>query len=148
MKIGEICNREVVFVHRDEDLITAAGLMRQYHVGDVVVVEERDGKRVPVGILTDRDLVVKVLARGLEPAHLKVVEVMSGGVETVEEGFGVLETIERMRASAIRRQPVVDKAGTLVGIVTMDDMIDLLAEALGDLARLIVREQRRETVSG
>lgn len=147
MAIGEICNREVVIVHRDESIRTAASLMRQYHVGDVVVVEERQGKRIPIGILTDRDLVVKVIARGLDPDHLRVTEAMSAGVETVSETAEILPTIERMRDSAIRRLPVVNYHGDLVGIVTMDDMIDLLAEMLEDLSRIVRRELQRETVS-
>lgn len=147
MAIGEICNREVVIVHRGESVRTAAALMRQYHVGDVVVVEERQEKRIPVGILTDRDLVVKVVARGLDPDHLRVGDVMSAGVETVAETAEILPTIEKMRDEAIRRLPVVDDRGALVGIVTMDDMIDLLAEMLDDLSRLVRRELQREAVS-
>ncbi|BCX81075.1 hypothetical protein MIT9_P0653 [Methylomarinovum caldicuralii] len=144
MTVGNICNREVVIVHRDEDVLAAARLMRQFHVGSVVVVEEQDGKRIPVGIVTDRDIVVKVLARGLEPAHLRVQEIMSAGAETVAETAEILPTVERMRDAAIRRLPVVAADGSLVGIVTLDDLIDLLAEMLGDLARLVKREQQRE----
>ncbi len=147
MTIGEICNREVVIIHRDESILTAARLMRQYHVGDVVVVEECQGKRIPIGIVTDRDLVVKVIARGLDPAHLRVTEVMSAGLETVSETADILPTIERMCDAAIRRLPVLDEDGALVGIVTMDDMIDLLAEMLEDLSRIVRRELQRETVS-
>ncbi len=146
MAIGEICDQEVVIVHRGESVRTAA-LMRRYHVGDVVVVEERQEKRIPVGILTDRDLVVKVVARKLDPDHLQVGDVMSAGVETVVETAEILPTIEKMRDEAIRRLPVVDDRGALVGIVTMDDMIDLLAEMLDDLSRLVRRELQREAVS-
>ncbi len=145
MTVGEICSREVVIVHRDEDLISAAKLMRQYHVGNVVVVEERDGKRIPVGILTDRDIVVKVFAQELEPHHLAIAEVMTAGVETISETEEILPTADRMCTLGIRRLPVVDDAGALVGIVTMDDLIDLLAEELRDLAAIAAREQRRET---
>ncbi len=72
---------------------------------------------------------------------------MSAGVETVAETAEILATIEKMRDEAVRRLPVVDDQGTLVGIVTMDDMIDLLAEMLDDLSRLVRRELRRETIS-
>lgn len=145
MTIGEICSREVVIAHRDENLLSAAKLMRQYHVGDVVVVEERDGKRIPIGMLTDRDIVVKVVAQELDPCHLAIAEVMTAGLETIRETEEILPTAERMRTLGIRRLPVVDDAGALVGIVTMDDLIDLLAEELRDLAAIAAREQRRET---
>ncbi|MBN2702049.1 MAG: CBS domain-containing protein [Methylothermaceae bacterium] len=144
MTIGEICNREVVIVHKDENVIVAAQLMRQHHVGDVVVVEEREGQKVPVGILTDRDMVVKVLAGKLDPSHLNVAEVMSAGLETVNEGEETFPCAERMRGLGIRRLPVVNTAGELVGIVTLDDLIDLLAEQLRDLAAVTTRERRRE----
>lgn len=140
MTVGEICSREVVIVYRDEDLISAAKLMRQYHVGDVVVVEERDGRRIPVGILTDRDIVVKVIAQELEPRHLTIAEVMTAGVETISELEEILPTAERMRTLGIRRLPVVDDAGALIGIVTMDDLIDLLAQELCDLAAIAARQ--------
>ncbi|WP_460036095.1 CBS domain-containing protein [Methylothermus subterraneus] len=145
MMIGEVCCREVVIAKRDEPLIFAARLMRQYHVGDVVVVEERDGKCIPIGILTDRDMVVKVLAQGLDPHHLAIADVMSVGVETIGETEEIFSAAERMRAFGIRRLPVVDKAGALVGILAMEDVIDLLAEELRDLAAISVRERRRET---
>ncbi|MFN3920112.1 MAG: CBS domain-containing protein [Methylohalobius sp.] len=144
MTVGEVCSREVVIVQRNEALIAAAKLMRQYHVGDVVVVEEQEEKRIPIGILTDRDLVVKVLARELDPRHLTVAEVMSAGVETVGEAEEVFPTAERMCALGIRRMPVVDSAGGLVGILTLDDLIDLLAEELRLLAAVAARQQRRE----
>ncbi len=145
MSVGEICGREVVIVHREEGLIAAAKLMRQYRVANVVVVEEREDKRIPVGILTDRDIVIKVLAQELEPRHLAVADVMTVGVEAIHEAEEIFAAAERMRAFGIRCLPVVDNVGALVGIVTMDDLIDLLAEELRNLATLAVREQRRET---
>ncbi|MCX8049819.1 MAG: CBS domain-containing protein [Methylohalobius sp.] len=144
MTVGEVCSREVVIISSNESVLVAAKLMRQYHVGDLVVVEEREGKRVPVGILTDRDIVVKILAQELDPPHLRVSEVMSAEIETIGENDEVFFAADRMRASGVRRLPVIGHDGGLVGIVTLDDLIDLLAEELRLLATVATRQQRRE----
>ncbi len=144
MAIGEICNREVVVVTRETSVAEAAQLMRQHHVGDVIVVMEEGGRRTPVGILTDRDVVVEVVAAGLDPATLTVGEIMAPDLATVKEKTGVFEAIRYMRDKGVRRMPVVGEGGELVGIVALDDLLDLLAEELGSLARLVAREQNRE----
>lgn len=97
MAIGEICNREVVVVTRETPVVEAAQLMRHHHVGDVVVVLEEAGLRTPVGILTDRDIVVEVVAAGLDPAGLKVGDIMAPDLATVREDTGVFEAIRYMR---------------------------------------------------
>lgn len=147
MAIGEICNREVVVVTPDTSAAEAAQLMRQHHVGDVVVVMEEGGRRTPEGILTDRDLVVEVVAAGLDPAVLKVGEIMAPDLATVQENTGVFEAIRYMRDKGVRRMPVVDAGGNLVGILALDDLLDLLAEELNALASLVAREQNKESRS-
>lgn len=145
MAIGEICNREVVVVTRETPVVEAAQLMRQHHVGDVVVVMEEGGLRTPLGILTDRDIVVEAVAAGLDPATLKVGEIMTPDLATVQENTGVFEAIRYMRDKGVRRMPVVDANADLIGILALDDLLDLLAEELGALARLVAREQNRES---
>lgn len=147
MAIGEICNREVVIVAREAPVIAAARLMRQYHVGDLVVVDELAGLRRPVGIVTDRDIVIEVVAMEVAPEALRVGDIMSAELATVRETEGVYETIRYMRDKGIRRLPVVDRDGWLQGIVTLDDLLILLAEEMGELARLIGREMDREQAS-
>jgi CBS domain-containing protein len=144
MAVGEICSRVVVFARRGETLREAAQVMREHHVGALVVVEERGGVRVPVGMLTDRDIVVAAVAKGLDADGLRVEEVMTTDLATAGETDGVSDCIARMRARGVRRMPVVDGRGGLVGIVTADDFLDLLAEELSALARMVVSEQRRE----
>jgi CBS domain-containing protein len=144
MGIGEICSREVVFARRGELVRDAARLMREHHVGALVVVDEREGLRVPVGVVTDRDIVVAVVAKGLDADGLRVEELMSGELATAADTDGISECIARMRARGVRRMPVVDARGALVGILTADDLLDLLAEELAGLARTITNEQRRE----
>jgi CBS domain-containing protein len=98
MAIGEICSREVVFVRRGESARDAARLMREHHVGALVVVDERDGLRVPAGVITDRDIVVAVVAKGLDADGLRVEEMMSGEVTTAQETESISQCIARMRA--------------------------------------------------
>ena len=144
MAIGEICNREVVYVNRDVTVHAACKLMRHYHVGSLVVVDEADGKRVPVGILTDRDIVVEIDAMDLDPKVITAGDIMSEELVTVAENHGVLETIEIMRFKGVRRMPIVDADGRLIGIVTIDDLLEVLAEELTDIARIVSREQSHE----
>ena len=101
MPVSEICNREVVIVKRDTTVNEAAILMRQHHVGDVVVVEERNGLRVPVGIVTDRDLVVEIMAPELAKMTITVGEIMAPKLATVRGNTGVFEAIQYMREEGV-----------------------------------------------
>lgn len=144
MTIGTICNRDTVFTTRNSSIVDAAQLMRDHHVGDLVVVDEQAGRRVPVGIVTDRDLVIEILARQVEPGSVTIGDIMSGELVTARESDGLFDTLQRMRAKGVRRVPVVDAGGALAGIVAVDDFLDLLAEEISALARLVSREQARE----
>lgn len=144
MPVGDICIREVFIATPDTTVLEAAQLMRENHVGDLLVMDPSKGSRVPVGIVTDRDIVVAVVAPDLDPALLTVGDVMSSELETALEDQGVFETIQQMRSAGVRRIPVVTRQGDLVGIVSIDDLIQLLAEEMTELAKLISREQRRE----
>ncbi|SFM34055.1 CBS domain-containing protein [Nitrosomonas nitrosa] len=145
MSIGEICNREVVVVQPEDTVLQAAKLMRQHHVGSVLVVDQHNGKPVPVGIVTDRDLVVEVMATELDPETITVSDIMVPDFAMVKEETGVFETIQYMRNKSVRRLPVVDKEGRLIGIIALDDLLTLLSEELNALAKLVAREQKKET---
>jgi len=144
MPIGEFCNREVVFATRETSIPEAAQLMRKFHVGDLVIVDEVDGKRVPVGIVTDRDIVIEIVSQSLDFNEFSVGDIMSPQLISVQEKEGVFETIRLMRAKGIRRIPVVNQEGGLEGIVSADDILDLLAEEMTELAKVVPREQERE----
>lgn len=143
MPIGEICNREVVFSYPNHTVREAALLMREYHVGDLVVVEE-NGKRKPVGIVTDRDIAISIVALGLDPDVITVGDIMGPELVTVRENQGVFETIQQMRLKGVRRLPIVGEEGALVGIVAVDDLVALFADELSELSKVIVREQMVE----
>ncbi|MGZ8945108.1 MAG: CBS domain-containing protein [Methylococcaceae bacterium] len=89
MPIGEFCNREVVFATRETSIPEASQLMRQYHVGDLVIVDEVGGKRVPVGIVTDRDMVIKIIFQSLDFNEFSVGDIMSPQLVSVLETEGV-----------------------------------------------------------
>jgi len=147
MTVGEICTRKVIIASRDTSICEAARLMREYHAGDLVVTDELGDKRTPVGIVTDRDIVIEVLAEGLNPQGLTVGEIMADSVVTVNERDSVFEALRVMRSEGIRRAPIVDGSGALIGIVSLDDLLELIAEEVGDLASLIREERRKEEVS-
>ena len=147
MPISEVCNREVVIVQPGETVLEAAQIMRRHHVGDVVVVEERGGRRVPVGIVTDRDLVLEVMAPQIDPATVTVKDILTTDLVTIKKDAGLFEAIEYMHAKGVRRLPVVDGNGGLVGILTLDDLIELLADEMAALARLVKHEQKKETTN-
>ena len=144
MRIGDICTIQTIHCTRDETVQGAALLMRKYHVGDLVVVDQAEHERLPVGIITDRDIVVSVIALGLDPASLLVGDLMSDELLTSSEDDDVYETIERMRFRGIRRAPVVNRAGGLAGIVSVDDLLEFLAEEMGELSRISSHQQAHE----
>ena len=144
MTVGQICNRVVVFAFRNTPLPDAAKLMRENHIGSVVIVDESARGRIPVGMLTDRDIAIAVVAQALDPRTLTAGEVMSGELVTANEQDDMLDTLQRMRRRGIRRVPVLTAAGTLAGIVTLDDLLELVAEQLGDVVKAIATEQSRE----
>lgn len=144
MRVGEVCNREVVVTSKSATLLETAKLMRSQHVGDVVVVEELPDGVHPVGILTDRDIVVELIAEEVPLDAVTAGDVMSFELVTASEADDLLDTVKRMRNKGIRRLPVVGGNGVLVGILTVDDLIDLVAEQLTDLVRLITHECDQE----
>ena len=144
MTISAICSREVITVHRDATVLHAAMLMRQYHVGDVIVIEDREGRAVPVGILTDRDIVIELVATDLDCRVITVGDIMLAHLTVVKEDVGIFEAIQLMSSKGIRRLPVVDKNGSLLGIVTLDDVLQLLAKEFDALAKLVRHEQKNE----
>jgi CBS domain-containing protein len=144
MHIGDISTVQAVYCKRDESVQGAALLMRKHHVGDLIVVEQPDTEKIPVGIVTDRDIVVSVIALGLDPASLLVGDIMTDDLLTVGEHDDVYETIERMRFRGIRRVPVVNAAGGLSGVISADDLLEFLADEMSELSRISPHQQAHE----
>lgn len=144
MSVGEYCNREVIITDRDTTILEAAKLMRQHHVGSLIVVDEQNGKKMPVGILTDRDIVVELLAAEIDLDSVSIGDAMSYELITATERDDLMETVEKMRGWGVRRVPVIGGDGSIVGILAADDMIELIAEQMNNLAKLITVEKIRE----
>ena len=147
MNIGEICVRDVVICPASTPVVEAARLMRERHVGDLVVVEERNNRRVPVGLITDRDIAVEVVALNAPLEKLTIGDIMGGNLATVSESEDVFRTLELMRRKSVRRLPVVDHRGALVGVIAMDDLLEILAEELTLMVKLIARQPTQEARS-
>jgi CBS domain-containing protein len=144
LTVGEICTRSVTIAFRSTPLNGAARLMRENHVGSLVVVEETGGMRVVVGILTDRDIVTAVVAADLEPATLRTEDVMSTDLITAREDDSLIDLVRSMRRKGVRRVPVVGAQGELVGLATLDDVLDVLSQELSLLVAAIDNEGKRE----
>jgi CBS domain-containing protein len=136
MAIGEICTRNVVTIGREATIAQAAARMRQHRVGDLVVVERTNGGSVPVGIVTDRDVTVEVIALGLDPGQATVGSIAGDRLLTVREDEGMFEALRAMSDRGVRRAPVIDRHGRLTGIISIDDMLTLLAAELARIARI------------
>ncbi len=145
MTIGEFCNREVFTCHPAETVLDAARRMRDHHVGCLIVVAAAGGRSIPVGMVTDRDIVVFAVATGApDPGARHVGDIMSRSVTTARESEDLLDTLKLMRGRGVRRLPVVDEDGALVGLATFDDMLEHVAGEVAELSALVERELRRE----
>ena len=142
--VNSICNHNVATVSKTEGIADAAALMRAAHVGDLIVVELRGNAKVSVGILTDRDIVVGVVAKRVAPDAVTVGDSMTRNVLTVREDASLEFALREMRRHGVRRAPVVRANGDLVGVIAVDDVIQHLAVQLGRLADLIRIEQDAE----
>lgn len=144
MDVNLICNHNVATVGKGQGIVDAAALMREEHVGDLIVVEPRGNAHVPVGILTDRDIVVGVIAKKIAADAVTVGDAMTRNLLTVREDSTLEFALREMRRHGVRRAPVVRANGDLVGIIAADDIIQHLAVQLGRLADLIKLEQDAE----
>jgi CBS domain-containing protein len=147
MNVGQLCQREVVTAQQGDELRAAAQLMRSKHVGFLVVTEPVDGGRQRVaGVLTDRDIVVAVLAREVDARELKVGDVMSREPLLAEQSQPLESVLGLMREVGVRRVPVIDQDAYLVGVLSLDDVLEAMAEQLVNIAASIRSERRAERV--
>lgn len=137
MSVGRICQRDVDTAEPNETVYCLAERMHQRTIGALVVV---DDEARPMGIVTDRDLVIRVLAATRDPLTTPACDVMTPYPKTVKEDTPIELALQLMRSGAFRRLPVVGKKGQLVGIVTLDDIMMLLSEELRDVGKLIASE--------
>ena len=144
MRAGELCNREVVTAEPGMTIQEAAGLMREHHVGCLVVVRDNEGQVEPAGIVTDRDIVIELIAKGISLDDVTVGDIMTFALLKVGEDDTVFECAQRMRSRGVRRVPVITHSGALAGILALDDILSLLGEELSLLCKLAERETEQE----
>ncbi len=144
LNVGHIASRIVVVAERETPILRVAQLMRDNHIGAVIIIEGEPPRNRPIGVITDRDLVVEVLALELDYRVFTAGDIMTSNPTTVCETDAVFDAFERMQRSAVRRLPVVDAEGRLVGIVAFDDLVELLAQEMGNLAQTVRHAGKRE----
>ncbi len=144
MLLKDICTMDVVCCGRRTRVLEAARLMRQRHVGDLIVVDDPEEERTPIGIVTDRDLVLDVLGNGLDPAATEVASLIHRTLVIANESEDTAKVIDRMREHGVRRLPVVNNQGGVVGIVTLDDLLRVLVADASALLDVMVKGKRQE----
>jgi CBS domain-containing protein len=147
LNAGEVCIRDVDHAFRSLSVSEAARLMRERHVGCLVVVDETEKGRVVVGMLTDRDIVTAIVAKDVDPRTLRVGDAMSSDLVTARTGDSILDVLGLMRRKGVRRIPVVDADGVLVGLVALDDMLVVVADELRLIVQAIESERKREPIA-
>jgi len=144
MRIGEVCTRTVAIVRKTESINDAALVMRELGVGDVVVVESKNGVNEPVGMLTDRDIVLRGICERRDLDAATAFDFMTLAPVVAFEDESVFAVIEQMREHGVRRVPIVSQTGALVGIAAYDDLVELLTHALAGLVKIVERGRQRE----
>lgn len=144
MRAGELCIRDVVVANPEESVVEAARRMAELGVGDLVVVADQPGGLPrPIGIVTDRDLVIEVLARpDRVPASLTLADVMRRDLVLAFEDDDIEGVIAKMRQHTIRRIPIVDRHGGLQGILSIDDVLGWMRDQLQAATKLVERQGR------
>ena len=145
MKLKDLCVLDAVCCLPDITIAAAARAMRQNHVGDLIVIDDADEEREPIGMITDRDIVLEVIALGRDPNTVKVREVMTPHVVIASADEDATTAMERMRSHGVRRLPMVDEGGFVMGIVALDDLLRLHAEQAAALAQVVSNAQVRES---
>ena len=134
MSVGKICTRTVFTTTPTEKVRRAARLMLEHNVGSLVVVELGGA---PVGLLTDRDIAIRCVAEEMDPDTTAVSQVMTSPVTTIQEDTPIEDAIRKMEASQVRRLVVVDYSDRLAGLLSLDDVLELLGEESETIGRVL-----------
>ena len=143
---GELCTRVVSVIDRGSTLSTAARLMRERHVGCLVVVDAKEGAEAVAGILTDRDIVVSAVALDRDAREITVGEVMTRDVVSVRPEDTLVEVLAGMRSHGLRRLPVVGSDHLLVGLLSFDDVLAAIALQLQSMVQSVIVGRKHEVV--
>lgn len=141
MNVSDFCERDVVTIESSGTLVDAAKLMRHFHVGYVVITEEKKKKLYPLGIVTDRDVVVEVVATELDPETITVSDIMQQNLFVVQDDADITKTLEMMTDKGVRRLPVVSKKGVLVGVASLESLLIKTADMFENFTKLLINER-------
>lgn len=144
MNIGKICNHNVVSADADASVLEGARLMRHNHVGSIIVTKQEGQAARPVGIITDRDLIVEVMAEEIEPNSVTLGDAMTPYPLAAREDDEPFDVLNAMRSKGVRRIPVIDDDGLLVGVLAIDDILRMISREMADLVGLIQKEYDTE----
>ena len=144
MMLKDFCTTNVSTCGPQTTVLQAANLMRRLHVGDLVVVDEPQEQGIPLGVITDRDIVIEVVAKGLDPSKTTVASLMRTPVVMAYENEDATQVIERMKQHGVRRLPVVDREGETMGIVTLDDLLRIVVADASALLAIMAKGQANE----
>jgi CBS domain-containing protein len=144
MLLKDLCTPDVVCCGRETTLLEVARLLRDRHAGDAVVLDDPDGQRIPVGLITDRDIVVKVLGADRDPRTVTAGQIMRTPLVSATENEDSSQALARMSTHGVRRLPVTGAGERLMGIVTLDDLLRLIVADAGSLLHIVAKEQDLE----
>jgi predicted transcriptional regulator len=140
----QLCEKDVVCLKPSDTIFDAAERMCADHVGNVVIIDERSSKKIPVGMLTDRDIVINSIAKKLNPESVQISDIMSKKVVTASEDIEISELIQLITTEGVSRLPIVDSSGALIGILSSKRLFQYLAQGLCLLSSLSIQQQKRE----
>lgn len=144
MRVGDYCNCDVIIINQDETPLDAVLLMRQHSVGNVIIVDSGEEGETPLGIVTDRDIVLEIVATEVDPSTVAVIDIVRQPLVTVNENDDLCECTVHMKHNGVRRAPVINDSGYLVGIISTDDIVEILSEQLNDVVSLVNFQQEYE----
>lgn len=144
VKIGEICNRSVITVSKNASILEVVREMRKHHIGDVIVTERTDGVEKPLGIVTDRDIVIELLAEEVALGTVNVGDVMSMTLVTAPHDADLFETLRFMGIKGVHHIPVLDDDGGLFGVLSVNDLMSVLTKELSFIAGISAKQIERE----
>lgn len=138
MTLGKICRREVITITKIATILAAANLMKRYNIGDLIVVDEYTN--APLGILTDRDIVIEIIADKLDPMSVTVGDIMNTDLLLLKDYEDRQTALEMMSAKGVRRAPIINDNNSVVGIITIDDLIIMISEEVNSISKIIRKQ--------
>jgi CBS domain-containing protein len=142
--LESLATKIIVTATPDTTAARAAQLMRTHHVGSLIVVDPAADNGKPVGIVTDRDLVLAVMAEAMDASLFTVGDIMSTDLVTAPAGTDLLEATHTLRRHRVRRLIVLDDAGRVIGLAALEDLLEALALELSDLVQALRGARERE----